>query len=66
MEASTPRFVPRLEGGRGLISVEDSINQARISPGRYVQYSEDELLKTVRKDVAKIQETPISLKEEEP
>ena len=62
MEASTSKIVPRLDRGRQLISEEDCINQARISLGRYAQYSEEELLKIVRKDVAKIRETGISFK----
>lgn len=60
MEASTSKIVPRLDRGRQLISEEDCIKQARISLGRYVQYSEEEPLKIVSKDVAKIQETGIS------
>ena len=66
MEASTSKIVPRLDRGRQLISEEDCINQARISLGRYVQYSEEEPLKIVRKDVAKIQETGISFERRTP
>ena len=66
MEASTPKIVARLDSGRQLISEEDCINQARISLGRYVQYSEEEPLKIVRKDEAKIQETGISFKRGSP
>lgn len=66
MEASTSKIVPRPDSGRQLISEEDCINQARISLGRYVQYSEEELLKIVRKDVAKIQETGISFERRSP
>ena len=42
--------MPRKEGGRGLISVEDCVNQAKISLECYVQTSEEELLKAVRRD----------------
>ena len=42
------RFFPKKDGGRGPISVEDCVNQARIS--RYVKSSEEELLKTVRRE----------------
>lgn len=66
MEASTSKIVPRLDSGRQLISDEECINQARISLGRYVQYSEEELLKIVRKDEAKIQEKGISFKRGSP
>lgn len=49
-------YVPRVEGGRELIPVEDCINQTRISLERCVQSGEEKLLKTVRKDEAKNQE----------
>lgn len=42
------RFLPKKDGGRGPISVEDCVNQGRIS--RYVKSSEEELLKTVRRE----------------
>ena len=48
-----------------MISVEDFINQARISPERFVLSSEEELLKTVRKDGTKNQETEQVLNQEE-
>ena len=44
------RYVPRKHGGRGLISVEDCINQARLSLERYVQASEEKLLKAVNRE----------------
>ena len=40
--------VPRKDGGRGLISVEDCVNQTRISLERYVRSTEEELLKAER------------------
>ena len=43
-------YVPRKDGGRGLISVEDCVNQAKMSLECYVQTSEEELLKAVRRD----------------
>ena len=55
-------YVPRKDGGRGLISVEDCVNQARISLQTYVQSSEEELLKTVRREGVKSQETVAGLK----
>ena len=39
----------RKDGGRGLISVEDCINQAKTSLECYVQSSNEELLKEVRR-----------------
>ena len=66
MEASTSKIVPRLDRGRQLISEEDCIDQARISLGMYVQFSKEELLKIVSKDIAKIQETGISFKRGSP
>ena len=44
-------YVPRKHGGRGLTSVEDCINQARLSLEMYVQSSEEDLLKAVREEV---------------
>ena len=55
-------YVPRKHGGRGLISVEDFINQARVSLKTYVQSSEEELLKAVRAEVSGSQETTTSFK----
>ena len=43
-------YVPRKHDGRGLTSVEDCINQARLSLERYVQSSEEDLLKAVREE----------------
>ena len=54
--------VPRKHGGRGLISVEGCINQARLSLERYVQSSEEDLLKAVREEVTGSQETANSFK----
>ena len=48
--------------GRGLISVEDCVNQARISLESYVQSSEEELLKTVRREGVESQETVAGFK----
>ena len=54
--------VPRKDGGRGLISVEDCVNQARISQEYYVQSSEETLLKTVRREGVESQETASGFK----
>ena len=53
----TRLYVPRKDRGRGLLSVEDYVNQARISLEKYVQSSEEELLKTVRREGVGSQET---------
>ena len=53
-------YAPRKLGGRGLISVEDCANQARLSLERYVQSSEEDLLKVVREEVTGSQETATS------
>ena len=55
-------YVPRKHSGRGLISVEDCINQARLSLERHVQSSEEDLLKAVREEVTGSQETATSFK----
>ena len=55
-------YVPRKHDGRGLTSVEDCINQARLSLERYVQSSEEDLLKAVREEVTGSQETANSFK----
>ena len=55
-------YVPRKHGGRGLISVENCINQARLSLERYVRSSEEDLLKAVREEVTGSQETATSFK----
>ena len=55
-------YVPRKHGGIGLISVEDCINQARVSLEAYVRSSEEELLKAVRAEVTGSQETTTSFK----
>ena len=55
-------YVPRKYGGRGLVSVEDCINQARLSLERYVQSSEEDLLKAVREEDTGSQETATSFK----
>ena len=55
-------YVPRKHGGRGLISVEDRINQASLSLEGYVQSSEEELLKAVREEDSGSQETATSFK----
>lgn len=54
--------MPRKGCGRGLISVEDCVNQARISLESYVQSSEEELLKTVRREGVESQETVAGFK----
>ena len=54
--------MPRKGGGRGLISVEDCVNQARISLESCVQSSEEELLKTVRREGVESQETVAGFK----
>ena len=53
---------PRKDGGRGLRSVEDCVKQARISLENYVQSSEEELLKTVRREDVENQETATGFK----
>ena len=55
-------YVPRKEGGRGLISVEDCVNQAGILREAYVQSSE-KILKAVRRKGVENQETAASFKE---
>ena len=55
-------YVLRKDGGRGLISVEDCVDQARISLENYVQSSEEELLKTVRREGVESQETAAGFK----
>ena len=37
-------YIPRKEGGRGLLSLEDTINLAVIELERYVRNSEERLL----------------------
>ena len=56
-------YVPRKEGGRGLISVEDCVNQAGTLLDAYVQSSEEKILKTVRRKGVENQETAASFKE---
>ena len=56
-------YVPRKYGGRGLVSVEDCINQARLSLEMYIQSrSEEGLLKAVREEDTGSQETATSFK----
>ena len=55
--------VPRKEGGRGLISVEDGVNQAGILLETYVQSSEEKILKAVRRKGVENQETAASFEE---
>ena len=52
-------YVPRKDGGRGLISVED---QAKISLECYVQSSQEELLKADSRDGDDNRETAASFK----
>ena len=54
-------YVPRKDGGRGLIFVEDCVNQAKISLECYVQTSEEELLKAVRRNGDENRETAANL-----
>ena len=56
-------YVPRKEGGRGLISVDDFVNQAGILLETYVQSSEEKILRAVRRKGVENQETPASFKE---
>ena len=42
-------YVPRREGGRGLISIDDYVNQAALLLETYIQSSEEEFLKAVRR-----------------
>ena len=53
-------YVARKEGGRGLISVKDCVNQTRISLERYVRSTEEELLKAVRREGVESYETAAS------
>ena len=39
-------YLPRSEGGKGLLSIEDCVNIEKRSLGQYVKNSEDELLRT--------------------
>ena len=50
-------FVPHLMGGSGLISSKDTV-----SPGKQIHFSEEKLLKTVRKIEVKTQEMVTSFK----
>lgn len=54
--------MPRKGCGRGLISVEDCVNQARISSESYVQSTEEESLKTVKREGVESQETVAGFK----
>lgn len=56
-------YVPRKEGGRGLISVEDCADQAGILLETFVQSSEEKILKAVRRKGVENQETAASFKE---
>ena len=56
-------YVPRKEGGSGLISVEDCVNQAGILLETYVQSSEEKILKAVRRKAVENQETATSFKD---
>ena len=55
-------YVPRKEGGRGLISVEDCADQAGILLETFVQSSEGKILKAVRRKGVENQETAASFK----
>ena len=55
-------YVTRKYRRRELVSVEDCINQERLSLERYVQLSEEELLKAVREEDTGSQETATSFK----
>ena len=50
-------YVPRKDEERDLISVENCVIQASISLESYVQYSGEELLKTVSREGVETQET---------
>ena len=50
-------YVPRKDEERVLISVENCVIQASISLESYVQYSGEELLKTVSREGVESQET---------
>ena len=56
-------YVPRKEGGRGLISLEDCVNQAGILLETYVQSSDEKILKAVRRKGVEKQETAASFKQ---
>ena len=58
-------YVPTEERRRGLISVEDCVNQERMSLESYVQATDGELLKTVSREGVEIQETAAAFKERE-
>ena len=49
-------YVPRSEGGQGLISVEDCVGQAKISLQSYVLGSNEKLLQAARKGDAVLQD----------
>ena len=54
--------MPRKGCGRGLISVEDCVNQARISSESYVQSTEEESLKTVKREGLRVKKRLLALK----
>ena len=56
-------YVPRKEGVRGAVSIEDCVIQAGILLETYVQSSEREILKAVRRKRVENQETAASFKE---
>jgi len=56
--------VARKHGGRGLVSVEDCINQDKLSLERYVQSSEEERFKQLDKRIVAVsKQQPASKKE---
>jgi len=42
--------VPRKEGGRGLANIQDSMNMEKQSLGRYIDTSEEKLLKATKEE----------------
>ena len=58
----TRLYIPRAEGGRGLRSVEDCVEQARKSLEMYVQNSKEKLVGSVRKKVLENVETSEAFK----
>ena len=55
-------YAPRKDGGRGLMSAEDYINQAKTSLACYVQSIEEVLLKAVRREENEHRKTAASFK----
>jgi hypothetical protein len=46
-------YLSRNEGGRGLLNVEDTVNMAKIGLSKYIDNSEERLLRAARQTIAK-------------